>query len=102
MMVAMPMPPPMHSVMRPVASPSRSSSSSAGAEQHRARRAERVAQGDGAAVHVDAAWSTPSLRMKVMGTVAKASLTSKRSMSLAFMPAFASALRDAGMPARPA
>ena len=53
-----------------------------GAEQHRAGGAERVAEGDRAAVDVDASRGMPRSRMIFSGTTAKASLISQRSMSL--------------------
>jgi hypothetical protein len=53
MIVAMPIPPPMHSVMSAVAEPAALELVERGAEEHRAGRAERVAERDGAAVDVD-------------------------------------------------
>ena len=54
MMVAMPMPPPMHSVISAVDLFAALELVEGGAEQDRAGRAERVAEGDRAAVDVDA------------------------------------------------
>ena len=52
--VAVPMPPPVHIVTRPVVRSWRSSSSRSGADEHRARRPDRVAERDRAAVDVHA------------------------------------------------
>ena len=53
MMVAVPMPPPVHMVTRPVDRSWRSSSSSSGADEHAAGGADRVAERHRAAVDVD-------------------------------------------------
>ena len=53
MMVAVPMPPPMHSVMSAVALAGALEFVERGAEDHRAGRAERMAHRDRAAVDVD-------------------------------------------------
>jgi hypothetical protein len=54
MIVAMPWPPPMHIVMSAVACAAALELVERGADEHRARRAERVAERDRAAVDVDA------------------------------------------------
>src|SRR5450830_1836577 len=68
-----------------------------GAQDHRARGPQRVAQGNGAAIHIDLVVRYASSFMKRMGTAAKASLTSNRSIWSMFSPARARALRVAGM-----
>ena len=96
MMVAMPMPPPMQSVISAVALPVRSSSSRAVP----IRQAPVAPSGWPSAIAppltLMRAGSMPSLRAVWSGTVAKASLISQRSMSETAIPAFFSALAEAG------
>ena len=87
MIVAMPMPPPMHIVTSAVVLFGRSSSSSSGAHQHGAGRAERMTERDRAAVDVDPRRIDAESRITLSGTAANASLISQRSMSLTVIPA---------------
>ena len=98
MIVAMPWPPPMHIVMSAVPLARALQLVERRAEQHGAGRAERVAEGDGAAVDVDALGVDAELaRSSAARTVANASLISQRSMSRALHPRRARApSRDAG------
>ena len=66
-------------------------------EDARARGADGVADGDGAAVDVDLAGVQPSSLLTASAWAAKASLASIRSRSATFQPAFSSALREAGI-----
>ena len=82
-MVAMPMPPPTHSVHEARRASAALELVERGAEQHRAGRAERMAQGDRAAVHVDRSRVDVQVAHEAAArTAANASLISKRSMSL--------------------
>jgi hypothetical protein len=66
-----------------------------------AGHAERVAEGDGAAVHVELVPGMPSCLADGMTCAAKASLISTRSMSSMVMPARPSAWRQASTGPRP-
>ena len=90
MIVAVPMPPPMHKGDERRALAGALEFVERGAEDHRAGRAERMAHGDRAAVDVDLARVDVERLQKRSTTEAKASLTSKRSMSSMLMPERAS------------
>ena len=66
-------------------------------QDHRAGGAQRVAHGDGAAVDVDLVVRHAHVLHERIGTAAKASLISNRSIWSMVMPALASALRAAGI-----
>ena len=56
------------------------------ADDHRAGGAQRMAHGDRATVHVDFSSGTPSSFLNFIGTTAKVSLISNRSMSSMMSP----------------
>ena len=93
MISASPWPPPPHRAAAPTPPPRRWSSRASVQHDAGAGHADRVAEGDRAAVDVDhGPRSTPSWRADSMPTAAKASLSSKRSMSEIAMPSFSAAL----------
>jgi hypothetical protein len=66
-------------------------------EHARAGRADRMADGDRAAIDVDDRGIPAESLLTAQACAAKASLASTRSRSPTFQPAFSSALREAGI-----
>ena len=97
MMVAVPMPPPVHIVIRAVVLSCALELVEGGLDEHGAGGADGVAEGDGAAVDVDLARDRAPRSLIVLSTTAaKASLISHRSMSSTVMPARSRHFCDAG------
>ena len=95
--MATPMPPPTHRVARPFCRAAALHLVQQGGEDPRARGADRVADGDGAAIDVDLVRIEAEFAHHARDWAANASLDSTRSRSPTFHPAFSSALRVAGI-----